>query len=961
MGESPARALVDLASALSPSTSRAALELALGKVSPEGAAVAACLAAAFPPVLSQVAARALTCEELAREGWRSARSLDDYLRLMFAEIDGKDVRAGQRRLLARERARLALRELLPPELGGAEVDVTAREVSWLAEAAIEVALAEAEDAMERRFGPPLLSSGGRSRLVVLGMGKLGGGELNVGSDIDLLYVYDSDDAAPGAETGLHEWWSRAASRLTSTLEEITEDGPAYRVDLRLRPEGSRGAIVNSVAACVRYYEGWGRPWERAALVRARPVAGDRELGWALLDELAPFVYRRRVDPSIARELAHMVRRSRAELSAHPERDLKLGAGCIREAEFFVQALQLIWGGHEPSVRAPGTLDALARLHSRGLVSDRETREIADSYLLLRRVEHHVQWWTGLQTHELPAAIADRAHLSMTLGFESLSDFDAVLSEARARVSARFSSLAPDADAPPSPQAELARHICDRDEDELARRLDDLGVGAGATELARDLVALARRPDDPFGAATAERYPSFGAALATAVLDAPDPELAGRAMRALFSRISSPAVYVGTLAEDPRGARRLATVLGGSTLIGDAILQEPELRDRLLLERKPPTSQGAVAEIHEEVGPVDPGDPEELVGALRRVKRRVTVDVALAELADEIPERTASRVLADVADAVLGVTTALAAGSYPAQPRGLAVLAAGRLGGHELSYASDLDVFFVFDPDLAPPGADPAEHFARLAQRIIRWTSSPHEAGPGYELDTRLRPSGSQGMLVTSQASFARYHAPPDEGGGPRAAAWERLALVRARFVAGDPDLGARVEALIARAAYLGAPPDPHETHRLRTRMEREIGLERPGRYNLKVGRGGVVDIEFATQLAQLRAGADPRVRTTVTRDALDRLGEAGLITPATRAAFVEGHEFLRRLERRIQLIHRSPSALLDEHAPGLRPLARRMGLRDRQGRSAADELVGAYRRVTEAVRAAYLEVLGVSE
>ena len=656
----------------------------------------------------------------------------------------------------------------------------------------------------------------------------------------------------------------------------------------------------------------------------------------------------------------MVQRARAELSSHPDRDLKHGEGCIREAEFFVQSLQLIWGGHEPSVRTPGTLDALARLHSAGLVSDRETREIADAYLLLRRAEHHVQWWTGLQTHELPASVVDRAHLAMTLGYESLGDFDAILREARARVSARFASLAPHVGKPEAQEAELARRITDRDEDEIARLLEALGAGPSSTELARDLAFLARRPDDPFGHATAERYPGFGVALVAAILDAPDPELAVRSLRALFSRISSPAVYVGTLAADPRGARRIATVLGGSTLIGDAVIQEPELRDRLLFARQPPTSEGAIAEVDEEVRAADPDDPEAFVGALRRAKRKITVDVALAELADEIPERTASRVLADVADCVLAVTTALAAGTYPEPPAGLAVIAAGRLGGHELSYASDLDVFFVFDPELAPPGEDPAEHFARLAQRIIRWTSSPHEAGPGYELDTRLRPSGSQGMLVTSLASFVRYHSASEEGGGMRAAPWERLALVRARLVAGDPELGARVEELITQAAYRGAPPDPVEMHRLRMRMEREIGQERPGRYNLKVGRGGVVDVEFATQLLQIRAGADPRMHTTVTQEALTRLCDAGLLSPAAKAAFSEGHEFLRRLEHRIQLIHRSPSALLDENAPGLRPLARRMGFRDRQGKSAADELVAAYRRVTDAVRDAYVEVLGVS-
>jgi glutamate-ammonia-ligase adenylyltransferase len=319
------------------------------------------LGAAYPVLVPQRPALLEAIATLAREGLTTRRLRLDILGRLNEAVAGRTPGEDWQRALQRavwlEKVRIALREVLPPKLGGAELPETARELSELADAVVEVVLAEATGHVTSRFGAPRHEDGSVAKLCVLGMGKLGGLELNAGSDIDIVFVYDTDEAQ--GDVTPHDFFTRVVRRAVSHIESTAPEGMIFRVDLRLRPEGSQGALVNSLSAFERYYETWGRLWERAAMLRARPVAGDAELGAALEREvLGPFVYRREVDPSIAAGLTDMVLRSRAELSLHPSRDLKLGPGGIREAEFFVQTLQLVWGGQEPSLRVRGTLTAL---------------------------------------------------------------------------------------------------------------------------------------------------------------------------------------------------------------------------------------------------------------------------------------------------------------------------------------------------------------------------------------------------------------------------------------------------------------------------------------------------------------------------------------------------------------------------------------------------------------------------
>jgi glutamate-ammonia-ligase adenylyltransferase len=893
----------------------------------------ALLSCAYPAFVPMLQAHPEDLVALGR-GIAQPRDARAYRRLAAAAIgdptDEESVRRGLRRFASREKLRIGARELLGQP--GHDVDVTARELSDLADVCCEVALAEALAWGDARFGVPTAASGERCPFAVIGMGKLGGRELNAGSDIDLMLFYETDDGAvrsadsdgPRSQT-LHEYFGRAAQRFIATLDETTGDGIVWRVDMRLRPEGTRGPLVNALASAERYYETWGRAWERAALVRARPIAGDLAFGAQLLDALAPFVWRRAVDPRIVDEMASMLARARAEASDGAEDDLKLGPGGLREVEFFAQSLQLVWGGREPRVRGTNTLDALRRLRSHGFVSEREAEELSDAYLMLRRIEHRVQFATGLQTHALPRAPDLLERIARSLGYADRDALARSLTDVRARVSARFAALGRE---PTREEVGLERlwvAIDARDEAAVAASAAERFGPAAATDLPRHLLMLARRPDDPLGAATRDREPSFANRFVDGLAGAADPEQAARLLAAFFARLATPGVYVRAMADDPRLLRALCSLLGASAFLGEALVGHPDLADSVAYAQGVPTPDTVRALLDEEVGALSreaARDVDEWVGALRRSKRRATFELGLADLSGELGTRETSHAL----------------------------------GGREIGYGSDLDLLFVFE---APPGREDAQEvYARTAQRVLRLVGAPHGEGPGYELDTRLRPSGASGLLVVSLDGFARDQA-------EQAESWERQALVKARVCAGDPALGKQVIAIAHAAAYEREPPTTERLHHLRTRMERELAHERrsggSARYDVKFGRGGIVDVEFAVQWLQMKHGADPRVRTTETEVALAALETCGYLEPHLADALREGLRFLRRVEQRLRVSHGTSATLLEAGAPGLVSLARRLGMRGGPRGNADAVLLEQYAAVTGAVRDAYLRVLGLKD
>jgi glutamate-ammonia-ligase adenylyltransferase len=934
----------------------------------------ALVAAAYPGLALDLDAHPEDLVAMTRgRSMRHARDLRSYRRLAastvvtFAERAG--VQRALRRLVAREKLRIAARELLA--YPGQDVDVTARELSDLAEACCEVALAEAMSWAETRFGKPVTTSGEACGFVVVGMGKLGGRELNAGSDIDLMLFYETDDGSvlpsvAGQSTHtLHEHFTRVAQRFVANLDDPTEDGIAWRVDLRLRPEGTRGPVVNALAAAERYYETWGRSWERAALVRARPIAGDLAFGARLLEALSPFVWRRPVEPRVIDDMAAMLVRARAEAGTGVGEDLKIGSGGIREVEFFVQGLQLVWGGREPRLRSTNTIEALRRLRSRGFVTEREERELSDAYFFLRRIEHRVQFATGQQTHSLPRSADVRDRIARSLGYSDSRALERELAAVRVRVSGRFASLAPAAAQPDDRSLEALWVALDaRDEGAVAEAAAERFGASAAGDMPRHLLALSRRPDSPLGEATRDRDAPFAGRLVKAIADAADPEQAARLLAAFFARLSTPGAYVRALADDPRLVRALCSLLGASTFLGESIVGHPDMLDRILFARGAPTPAAVRSQVDDELTALsgdDRRDVDAFVGAIRRAKRHLTFEIGLADLAGELGPLDVAHALTELADATLGHVVRFAVAESMARapessagPSGaaLAIVALGTFGGREMGYGSDLDIFFVYDSAVE----EEPDRSARIAQRVVRLMETPHDEGVGYSLDTRLRPSGNQGLLVVSLEGFSRYQ---DE----RAESWERQALVKARACAGDEHLGARVIAVSRQAAFERGAPDPVRLHHLRTRMEREIGHERldrsPARYDLKVGRGGLVDVEFAAQWLQMRYGSDARVRTAETGVALAALETCGYLDSASADTLRDGWRFLRRLEQRLRISHGMSVSLLEEGAPGLATLARRMGMSDGPRARADQALLERYTTVTREVRAVYSRVLGL--
>jgi glutamate-ammonia-ligase adenylyltransferase len=587
--------------------------------------IAELLSTAYPALAPFLEAHPEDLALLARGGVRAAREPRFYRRAV-APLAGQghdEVKSALRVLARREKLRIALRELCPPP--GCDVDVTAAELSDLAEACIGAALDEALAWADARFGVPTSADGTRCPVVVLGMGKLGGRELNAGSDVDLMVFYGSDDGAvlrdgKPTEASLHEHFTRVTQRLIATIDEPTADGRVWPVDMRLRPEGGGGPLVNSLAAAERYYETWGRTWERAALLRARPVGGDAAFGKELVAALSPFVWRRAVDPRIVDEMILLVERARVELSAEPERDLKLGVGGIREAEFFVQALQLVWGGRDPRLRSTNTLAALRRLKARGFVTDREGEAIESAYLLLRRLEHRVQFATGLQTHELPRGELEET-IARSLGFEGSATLEEELDRRRGLVHRALTSLrqprATDAAAEGETTARedesdraiaaLFAALDAREEEAVLSRVFEVFGHAASLDLPRHLLQLSRRPDAPLGTATRDRLPGLGAALVRAIADAADPEQAARFWVRFFAHLATPSVYARAFADDPHQVKRLTNLFGASAFLGEVVVGHPEISDRILFGRGVPGAGDAENAVDEEIAALSQED------------------------------------------------------------------------------------------------------------------------------------------------------------------------------------------------------------------------------------------------------------------------------------------------------------------------------------------------------------------
>ena len=878
--------------------------------------------------------------------------------------DAEAFARGLRRHKLVEMLRIALRDLT----GRAPLPESARELSFLASSVLEAAVRFHYRRLCAQHGAPEgRTAAGPSGFCVLGMGKLGGTELNFSSDVDLLYVYDRDGRTQGPQAIDHfAFYARLAEEVTRAVGATPF---VFRVDLDLRPEGRSGPIVNSLRALELYYEAQGAPWERFALIKALPVAGDLPVGEEALRRLVPFVWRKYLDLGAVEEMRALKARAEREAGRRGKQDLKLGPGGIREVEFFVQALQLLHGGKDKNLRARGTLPALERLLFAGLISSRDRDELGEAYVFLRRLEHRVQMVAERQTHALPDDPAERARFARRAGYpvpreQAVRALDADLQLHRGRVEARFRDLlrvagggAPDEDPNAvlavDPQAEPAERL------EALRALGFLDAEAAAAELGR----LARRRETPFWPAAPLELQQLAPRLLQEAAAAPDPDQALRHLADLFGQLSNPRAVSELLAGSARTARLLLSLFGSSDFLSRSLLRHPELIDQLVHRGSAPLVRSR-DELRAGLQGRLSGDTEHDLTELRRFRLEELLRIGVHDVAGALDADLVPQQLSDVAEAC--VTACLDLANAEVQrlhglprhadgtPASMVVIGLGKLGGRELGYHSDLDLLFLYSGPGETDGSRRAsnhEHFARVAQKLISHLTLPLREGSLYRIDTRLRPSGSAGPLVVSFDALAAYHA-------REARLWERQALLRARPVAGDVRLFQRASREVLEPS-LFRRVDPKVSSRellaMRERMEREIADESNARYNSKLGRGGLVDVEFAVQFLQLVHGSShSSLRVSSTLAALAELRRIGLLAEPAAASLTRGYRFLRRVESRLRIVSDRAISHLPTSGRELVLLARRLGY---SGPRAGEELLSDYERETQSVRAAFLRVL----
>ncbi|HEY8208777.1 MAG TPA: bifunctional [glutamate--ammonia ligase]-adenylyl-L-tyrosine phosphorylase/[glutamate--ammonia-ligase] adenylyltransferase [Myxococcaceae bacterium] len=863
-----------------------------------------------------------------------------------------------RRLKYRELLRIAYRDVA---LGVPAAEI-GRELSALAQAIITAATDAACASLTERYGEAAEEPG----FCVLGLGKLGGEDLNFSSDVDLIYLYRAGGLTRGgreAAIPAVQLYTRIAESITRTLSSVTVEGACYRVDLNLRPQGRGGAIVLSLAQTLAYYETHGRTWERSAMLKARVVAGDQVLGDELLASLQPFVWRRSLDMSAVDALREMKAQIDLRGKASPG-DVKLGPGGIRELEFFASALQLLHGGKDPQLRERHTARALRRLEQAGHLSATDADALEEAYLFLRRVENHLQEYAEEQTQQLPQEPAERLRLARSLRFPDWAALELQLSRQRGLVARAFSTLLGQTAREEVPDEPLLALALDLDAP-LAQRiaaLEQRGFEGPDRALAA-LERLSRAPESPFAAGRGSLH---GLKLLAEVARTADPDQALQHFSDFVARLHSPQGYLALLSSHPAAARRLLNLFGQSDYLSHFFLRHPELLDSLVQPadeaRKPPErirqELSARALRHQ--------DTEGRLGALRRYKNEEVLRIGLCDIQDELTVPEVAAQLTALADGSLDEALALAEDEVrerygePSRPGGrdrLVVLGMGKLGGRELGYHSDLDLIFLYSGEGQAETAGGArgkvthhEWFARAAQRLLAFLQMQFREGLLYQIDARLRPSGNQGALVVSTEAFLEHH-------DRRAQLWERQALIRARGAAGDVKLFDALRPRLHHLVYERPLPEnaAAEIDRLRGRMEREIARETQEQLDLKSGRGGLVDVEFAVQYLQLvHGGALPSVRSTSTLEALAALQAEGVLDAARADRLRRGYLFHRRVESRLRLIHGRSISNLPASGRPLQLLARRLGY---LGEGAGEQFLAEYRATAAQVREVYASLL----
>ncbi len=883
-----------------------------------------------------------------------------------------------RRYKRRESLRIALRDLLQV----VAVETTTLEMSNLAEATLQHCYEIGRDQiMKPKFGTPLNEEGtAPCRFAVIGMGKFGGYELNFSSDIDLIFVY-SDEGQTEEGFDNSEYYSRLCEFIIKAMSEVTEEGYVFRVDIRLRPESSAGVIIRSMESYESYYEGWGDLWERQALIKARPVAGDMAFGDKFIRMIQPFVYQRYLDGVTLNEIKADIRNTKARIEerlvgerADLEKHVKLGPGAIRDIEFTVQCLQMIHGGKRKSLCSQNTLETLEALKANELLEVEDADALSNAYRFLRRVENAIQIEADQQRYSVPAKEDEEIQLARRLGYHDapLETFRQDYQSHKARVREIFEKVM---DVREPDQFDLPVLLSQDDSEEIQEQLGKFGF-ENVREAHRLLRHLANGSDgQQFSPAVRRTFFKLAPTLLKFLSVAPDPDMALRYFDAFAAKVGARSSYYTMFMERQGTLEALISVCGSSLYLADLLIASPELFDLLTVPTFTETPK-TLAQKQEEVLQLLADTPDaHTLRSLRRYKNDEIWRIALRNILGNADLPTTTEELSDLAEAILQaiypqIDTQLREEhgnptSDDGTPVTFAIIAMGKFGGRELNFSSDLDVMCVYTADgETTHGMPNSEYFSLLGLELVKQLSGDHDMSI-YELDLRLRPYGTGGAIALPLAGYQNYY-------DNTAEIWERQALTRARVVAGDvEELGNQFMDIAQAFCYKQPLTSEDVAEIVHTRQRKEAqatrnaksrrrrgGKVRKPTANVKSGYGGLVDIEFAVQTLQLIHGTDiTSVRVPNTLLAIDRLRTIGVLTEAQRTGLSEAYKFLRRVENALRIVHDRALDALPTNRAELAQLARRLGYAETEDTPIVEAFLQDYGKWTEKTRALFNEIL----
>ena len=842
---------------------------------------------------------------------------------LWAEMAAASSEETRRLALRRFRLREVLRIGYNDIVRDLPLDLITLDLAHLADACVEVAVRSARLVTEAKHGQPRGFDRQPARFVVLALGKLGGEELNYSSDIDLIFIYDADGETAGPKVISNaQFFAKVGSEVVRTLADHTSLGLAYRVDMRLRPEGDQGPLARSLAATLGYYQTSGRTWERQALIKCRAVAGDRDLGDDFLAAITPFVYRRYLSGAEIGEIKAMKRRieQRTVSAGTAAVEVKTGHGGIRDVEFVVQFLQLLHGGEYPEVRHANTSVALSRLEAVGCLTAEERGIMVDTYRFLRRVEHRLQTMFDRQTHEMPRNLEDQRTLAIRLGYPPanhwedrtgpaqrfLADYRSKTEKNRAILNHLLHDAFTDGDGPVDPVIDLVLDPFPSPE------LIDQALGPfpfrDKASAYHNLMALARE-ESPFLSQARCRHFLAGIAprLLAAVGRTHDPDLTLTNLEKVSATLGAKAMLWELFNLNPPALRLYVEVCATSQLLSEILIGNPGMIDDLmdsLVVNQPQTAEAIATELAELCHRA-----EDVAPILSSFRNKEWIRIGTRDILKREPIRDVTRELSDVAEAIVVEAARdqwwrrarkFGTPRRPSDGRicSWGIVALGKLGGRELNYHGDLDLIFVFDEDgftsgrHGESGIPNVQFYSDVVRRTIRTLSEASGLGPIYAVDSRLRPHGSAGQIALPMMAFREYY-------GDQARQWERLALTRARVLRGRGGFPARLAATIR--AILAEPSDPValalEVRSMRRKLEASRGIS-----DLKRGVGGLADVEFLLQYLQLRHAGRPEVIQPNLWDALDACRSAGLLAGEAYSDLRRAYDFIRTVEGRLRLL-----------------------------------------------------------